>query len=137
MRVLSEGRKGRGRTLIQTESVHIKFKFLKNKKENTHFRLTSTNLILCYLYCYLRLWPKNVRSVQRIFGHPAPCQYFISVPFWMLPMMNFRIEVVLKCHPSICGGKLGITVLEQRQYKNDSTEFRCMFILKLPLFFTT
>ena len=24
--------------------------------------------------------------------------------------------------------------LEQRQYKNDSTEFRCMLILKLPLF---
>merc|ERR1719468_1237079 len=27
------------------------------------------------------------------------------------------------------------SLLEQRQYKNDSTEFRCMLVLKLPPFF--
>ena len=29
-----------------------------------------------------------------------------------------------------------LQILEQRQYKNDSTESRCMFILKLPHFST-
>ena len=70
---------------------------------------------------------------------------FINTQNWQVIFFRWAIHYLMalgpnpKKFPRIAESRFGYlkvcSLLEQRQYKNDSTELRCMLILKLPPFF--
>ena len=54
---------------------------------------------------------------------------------WKKYVLELTLNDVLRAMFSHLGQILAKFFLEQRQYMNNSTEFRCMLILKLPPFF--